>query len=106
LNAFRETILNISQPNRSAHAPLERTPNTQQQSPSAPSTPSSVPSQVAMSPTRRNILDNLAKLMCSCVIWRIEEFTIFQVTTSGKKQMPKEFIAGEFVDPLNVHIVR
>lgn len=33
--------------------------------------------------------------MTSCVVLRIENFTLYRVTTSGKKEMPKEFISGE-----------
>lgn len=50
---------------------------------------------VASSPVRRNVLENLGKLMSACVILRIEDFTLHRVTTTEKKQMPKEFISGE-----------
>lgn len=43
---------------------------------------------------QRSTLDKLSKLMSSCVILRIEDFTLYRVTTSGKKQMPKEFVSG------------
>ncbi|XP_058120085.1 bridge-like lipid transfer protein family member 3B isoform X1 [Anopheles coustani] len=130
LNAFRETILNLSQPNRPPqHASLERTTNfgqqqqqqqqqqqappaspsfgqqrrtsigsnsnqQQQQQPSVPGTPGSVGS-AAVSPMKKHVLDNLAKLMCACVVMKIEEFTLYRVTTSGNKQMPKEFVAAD-----------
>lgn len=48
-----------------------------------------------VSPTKRKCLENLSKLMTSCVILRIEDFTLYRVTTAGKKQMPKEFISGK-----------
>ncbi|XP_017043755.1 UHRF1-binding protein 1 isoform X5 [Drosophila ficusphila] len=125
LNAFREAVLNLSQPNRPAtHAPLERS------TPASPimlsasmlgsqhgggsfsngsSTPTaagvaggsggsigsgsaSVNSQLSQ---QRSTLENLAKLMSSCVILRIEDFTLYRVTTSGKKAMPKEFVSGD-----------
>ncbi|XP_058981540.1 bridge-like lipid transfer protein family member 3B isoform X5 [Musca domestica] len=139
LNAFREAVLNLSQPNRpSTHAPLERsTPNSpialnvsnlanlypskqqQQQQATTTSTGSSTPTQFNSNPgsaagsagsgpgsagsssqhsqsyQQKSILDNLAKLMSSCVILRIEDFQLYRVTTSGKKQMPKEFISGD-----------
>lgn len=86
LMAFREALLNLSQPNRpTAHAPLERVPGATQK----PETPT------ANSPMRKHVLDNLAKLMIACVVLRIEDFTVYRVTTSGKKQMPKEFVAGK-----------
>ncbi|KAI8118593.1 UHRF1-binding protein 1-like [Lucilia cuprina] len=124
LNAFREAVLNLSQPNRpSSHAPLERsTPNSPVTlNPSAlatqyatskttntSSTGSSTPTQMASNvgsgassggshhshhtQQQKTILDNLSKLMSSCVILRIEDFQLYRVTTSGKKQMPKEFV--------------
>ncbi|XP_037957777.1 UHRF1-binding protein 1-like isoform X2 [Teleopsis dalmanni] len=124
LNAFREAVLSLSQPNRpSTHAPLERTtpasPVTLNASAlttqyskyssepvsSGSSTPSangigtgsntSPSNQAIHSYQHKTTMDNLAKLMSACVILRIEDFTLYRVTTSGKKQMPKEFISGD-----------
>ncbi|XP_055541328.1 bridge-like lipid transfer protein family member 3A isoform X2 [Wyeomyia smithii] len=109
LNAFREAILNLSQPNRPpTHPSLERTTNLGQQQSHIPrnsatggaqtttNSPNISGSQSAgASPMRKHVLDNIAKLMCVCVIIKIEEFTLYRVTTSGNKQMPKEFIAGD-----------
>lgn len=133
LNAFREAVLNLSQPNRPAtHAPLNRS------APASPimlnasllgsqygngglgsngsSTPTaaaaaggsgsgsgsvggsgnaSASSQYTQAAQQRSTLENLAKLMSSCFILRIEDFTLYRVTTSGKKQMPKEFVSGK-----------
>jgi len=42
------------------------------------------------------VMKNLSKLMTSCFILRLADFTIYQVSTSGaKKHIPKEFIAGK-----------
>lgn len=54
------------------------------------------PTHSDSSPTKRIVLDHFNKLMTSCVILRIEDFTLYRVTTAVKKQMPKEFIAGTF----------
>lgn len=96
LNNFKESLLTLSNPNRPPiHAPLERTPNPLNGHQSGASTPT----QTQMSsPMRKHVLDNLSKLMTSCVILRIEDFTLYRVTTSGKKQMPKEFISGWLID--------
>ncbi|XP_058814862.1 bridge-like lipid transfer protein family member 3B isoform X3 [Topomyia yanbarensis] len=106
LNAFRESILNLSQPNRSPNHPsLERTTNLGQQPAqgqaarnpgmSGNQTPNTPGSQcTASSPMKKHVLDNLAKLMCVCVVMKVEEFTLYRVTTSGNKQMPKEFISA------------
>lgn len=117
LNAFREAILNLIRPNqRVSHIRLGRTTNFGQQQQqqqqdmpksatsgsqstststavNTPNTPGSLSAED--SPVKKHVLDNLAKLMCSCVIMKVEEFTLYRVTTSGNKQMPKEFIAGD-----------
>ncbi|XP_032571755.1 UHRF1-binding protein 1-like isoform X1 [Drosophila sechellia] len=128
LNAFREAVLNLSQPNRPAtHAPLERsTPASpimlsasmlgSQHGAGSFSNGSSTPtaaglagvsggsagsgtacmnSQLSQAAQQRSTLENLAKLMSSCVILRIEDFTLYRVTTSGKKAMPKEFVSAQ-----------
>ncbi|XP_032595090.1 UHRF1-binding protein 1 isoform X3 [Drosophila grimshawi] len=133
LNAFREAVLNLSQPNRPAtHAPLERSApaspimlsassllGSQHGSVGIGSNGSSTPtaaaaaaaaggsgsgsgsgnasasSQHTQATQQRSTLENLAKLMSSCFILRIEDFTLYRVTTSGKKQMPKEFVSGD-----------
>ncbi|XP_070496811.1 bridge-like lipid transfer protein family member 3B isoform X5 [Chironomus tepperi] len=93
MNSFRESIISLSNPNRPpSHAPLERTPNPTNINGYQSGT--STPTQTA-SPLKRQVLDNLAKLMTSCVILRIEDFTLYRVTTSGKKSMPKEFVSGD-----------
>ncbi|XP_054742052.1 bridge-like lipid transfer protein family member 3B isoform X1 [Anastrepha obliqua] len=52
-------------------------------------------SQVTQAQQQKATLDNLAKLMSACVVLRIEDFTLYRVTTSGRKQMPKEFVSGD-----------
>jgi len=94
LNNFKESLLTLSNPNRPpTHAPLERTPPMNGSQQSGSSTPTLVPSQMS-SPMKKHVLDNFSKLMTSCVILRVEDFTLYRVTTSGKKQMPKEFVSG------------
>lgn len=98
LNAFRESLLDLCQPNRvSAHPPLER---SSPQNPSSPihdhfSSPSR--SSAAQAASTKQILDNFHKLMSACVVLRIENFMLYRVTTSGKKSMPKEFISGKIL---------
>lgn len=40
------------------------------------------------------MINQFAKLMTTSVILRMEDFTLYKVTTSGKKQSLREFIAG------------
>lgn len=100
LNTFKEALLNLSNPNRPpSHAPLGRTPNNV----TSPTTGSPIsgqttpPQTILNSPMKNKVLENFSKLMTSCVIVKIEDFTMYRVTTSGKKQMPKEFISGKFL---------
>lgn len=37
----------------------------------------------------------LNKLMTTSVVIRVEDFTVYRVTTSGKKQVLKEFLCGK-----------
>ncbi|XP_067623450.1 bridge-like lipid transfer protein family member 3B isoform X2 [Eurosta solidaginis] len=52
-------------------------------------------SQVTQAQQQKATLDNLAKLMSACVVLRIEDFTLYRVTTSGRKQMPAEFVSAQ-----------
>ncbi|XP_055295755.1 bridge-like lipid transfer protein family member 3B isoform X2 [Sitodiplosis mosellana] len=94
LNAFRESLLNLCQPNRPpTHAPLERT-SPQNTASNESFTNMNKPS-AAQAASTKQILDNFNKLMTACVVLRIENFMLYRVTTSGKKSMPKEFISGD-----------
>lgn len=99
LLAFRENLLDHCQPNRApTHQPLERTsPQTGATTniPASDSNSNVSQSSIAQATANKQILDNFNKLMTSCVVLRIENFTLYRVTTSGKKEMPKEFISGE-----------
>lgn len=50
--------------------------------------------QPSGNPVKKYVLDQLAKLMTTCIVLRINDFTFYQVTTSKRKAMPKEFVAG------------
>lgn len=99
LNKFRESLLDLCQPNRApTHAPLERS-SPQHASTTLPNSDSnsnmSNSTSAAQAASVKQILDNLSKLMTSCVVLRIENFTLHRVTTAGKKQIRKEFISGK-----------
>lgn len=86
--------MDLSQPNRSPmHAPLERQPQMNVNDNASSTNANNV--TAAEAAASKQIIDNLNKLMSSCVVLRIEDFTLYRVTTSGKKQMPKEFISGK-----------
>ncbi|XP_071452381.1 bridge-like lipid transfer protein family member 3B isoform X2 [Hetaerina americana] len=43
---------------------------------------------------KNHVLNQLSMLMTTCIILRIENFTLYRVTTSKKKTKPREFIAA------------
>lgn len=94
LNAFRESLLDLCQPNRAPphHPPLER--SSPQHTTSNDSFANLNKPSAAQAASTKQILDNFNKLMTACVVLRIENFMLYRVTTSGKKSMPKEFISG------------
>ncbi|KAF5286738.1 hypothetical protein FQA39_LY04160 [Lamprigera yunnana] len=91
--AFKSKLLDLIERNKTQHTPLSRSnkgegicsPTNEQ-----PKKPPQSPTQVKI-----YILQQLAKLMTSCAIVRIDDFTLYKVTTSGKKHTLKEFIAAQ-----------
>lgn len=45
-------------------------------------------------PVKNYVLEQLAKLMTTCIIIRIDDFTLYKVTTTSRNPVPKEFILG------------
>lgn len=114
LSTFRARLLDIVDQGAGVghHAPVGRTqqqnPNQQQQQQKnlgAPHGDSNVKrthntqpssgSTTSGNPVKSYILRELSKLMTSCFVLRIKDFTLYQVTTTKRKQKPKIFIAGE-----------
>ncbi|OAD52118.1 UHRF1-binding protein 1-like [Eufriesea mexicana] len=59
-------------------------------------------------PVKNYILEQLAKLMTTCIIIRIDDFTLYKVTTTSRNPVPKEFVTGDrdkFCLPEDVTIV-
>ncbi|XP_023247701.1 UHRF1-binding protein 1-like, partial [Copidosoma floridanum] len=54
-----------------------------------------VSQQPSGNPVKNYVLEQLAKLMTTCIIIRIEDFTLYRVSTSSKKALPKEFISAQ-----------
>lgn len=51
------------------------------------------------------VINQFAKLMTTCVILKMDDFTLYKVTTSGKKQSLKEFITGMCFLNILLHFV-
>ncbi|XP_034239731.1 UHRF1-binding protein 1-like isoform X2 [Thrips palmi] len=116
LASFRNSFLDLIESNRAVHTPLSR--SSFQDGGNDPSkangTPfgvqnnefgglpeqdnarrSSQPQSPQVNPVKNYVISQLAKLMTSCVILRIEDFTLYRVTTPKRKQMPKDFISAQ-----------
>ncbi|KAL3266104.1 hypothetical protein HHI36_010290 [Cryptolaemus montrouzieri] len=94
---FKSKFLDLLNKNRVPHASLSRTskyPEHQNSSQSPPSNSKKIPSPLNKD-VKKRIENQLAKLMTSCTIIRVEDFTVYKVATSGKKQPFKEFISGD-----------
>lgn len=92
LNSFKTKLLNLIDQHKPLHAPLNRPMKNPD---SAPHSPEAKPQ--ANNEHRNNkkkVEMKIAKLMTSCIVLRIEDFTIYKVTSSQKKGL-KEFIFGD-----------
>lgn len=47
-----------------------------------------------VSPLKGAIATQLKKLMSSCCVLRVNDFCVYRVSTSKRKQTPKEFVSG------------
>ncbi|RZB39563.1 UHRF1-binding protein 1-like [Asbolus verrucosus] len=104
LMSFKTKFFDLIERNKVQHTPLTRaskfhyskcgiSPNsTPHESPVFDQKKPISPNQKEV---KRRIESQLNKMMTTCVIMRIEDFTLYKVTTSGKKQALKEFIAGD-----------
>ncbi|XP_053616244.1 bridge-like lipid transfer protein family member 3B [Plodia interpunctella] len=66
--------------------------------PSASSTPSAntTTSHSQASPTRTRILEQLGKLMTTCLVLRVDDFTVYKVSTGSKsREAPRPLISAE-----------
>ncbi|XP_072383543.1 bridge-like lipid transfer protein family member 3B [Diabrotica undecimpunctata] len=91
LNSFKTKLLNLIDQHKPLHTPLNRpmkNPDSTPQSPESKPQPNSDPRN------KKKIEAKIAKLMTSCIVLRIEDFTIYKVSSSQKKGL-KEFIFGD-----------
>ncbi|GLV35400.1 uncharacterized protein CBL_01450 [Carabus blaptoides fortunei] len=105
LSSFRSKFIDLIDKNRSQHVPLSRSSQAQNQTNNTkPLDNHSSSMQSGVSPdsakkssntVKNYVLKQLPKMMTTCIIVRIEDFSLYKVTTSGKKQALKEFISGD-----------
>lgn len=92
--SFKSKFMDLIDKNKSQHTPLSRT--SKDSSPNLNVDKKQSISSPNQKDLKKRIENLLTKLMMTCVIVRIEDFTLYKVTTSGKKQALKEFVAGEY----------
>lgn len=115
LTSFKNSFLDLIEGNRTLHTPLARSavPDFGAEPSKSNGTAFGIPSNDSgvqeqengrrlsqtqnsqANPVKNYVVAQLAKLMTSCVILRIEDFTLYRVTTPKRKQMPKDFISGD-----------
>ncbi|XP_001601171.2 UHRF1-binding protein 1-like isoform X3 [Nasonia vitripennis] len=111
LNSFRGQFMDLIDSGRTQHSPLtkthgyglgidkdlenrEKSLNNQNQN-SASQDQKKAAQHPSGNPVKNYVLEQLAKLMTTCIVIRIDDFTLYKVTTSSRKAMPKEFITGD-----------
>ncbi|XP_012273649.1 UHRF1-binding protein 1 [Orussus abietinus] len=124
LNSFRGQFMDLIDSGRTQQSPLsknqanatgnaaknldEKDKAAQAQNSNSSTDPKKSSQQPSGNPVKNYVLEQLAKLMTTCVIIRIDDFTLYKVTTSSRKPSPKEFIAGDrdrFCLPEDVQIL-
>ncbi|XP_022906277.1 bridge-like lipid transfer protein family member 3B isoform X2 [Onthophagus taurus] len=94
-NAFKTKFLDLLDRNKSQHVPLSRSKGNNQNPDVTSPEQSPQRSHVSQNRLKQGVLSQFKKIMTTCVIIRVENFTVYKVTTSGKKQALKEFISAQ-----------
>ncbi|XP_057672288.1 bridge-like lipid transfer protein family member 3B [Diorhabda carinulata] len=92
LNSFKTRLLNLVDQHRPLHTPLNRPMKNPDSTPQSPESKPQANNEQKNS--KKTVELKIAKLMTSCIVLRIEDFTIYKVTSSQKKGL-KEFIFGD-----------
>ncbi|XP_066140854.1 bridge-like lipid transfer protein family member 3B isoform X1 [Euwallacea fornicatus] len=89
LTSFKNRFMDLVNYNKVQHTPLSRMPkgdslNSDIQKPNSPNS----------SELKKKLQLKLNKLMTTSIVLRVDDFTVYRVTTSGKKQILKEFLCA------------
>ncbi|KAL0134373.1 hypothetical protein PUN28_001277 [Cardiocondyla obscurior] len=112
LSSFRSQFMDLIDSGRTQHSPLTRSQGNvtgsatkgsreHLEKSNQPQNSNATPSEQKKSqhpsgnPVKNYVLEQLAKLMTTCIIIRIDDFTLYKVTTTSRNPMPKEFISGD-----------
>ncbi|XP_012350116.1 UHRF1-binding protein 1 isoform X3 [Apis florea] len=125
LSSFRSQFMDLIDSGRTQHSPLIRSQgnitvnntkgtgenlekNNQSQNVNTTTHEQKKSQHPSGNPVKNYILEQLAKLMTTCIIIRIDDFTLYKVTTTSRNPIPKEFVTGDrdkFCLPEDVTIV-
>ncbi|XP_063865478.1 bridge-like lipid transfer protein family member 3B isoform X1 [Scylla paramamosain] len=100
LAQFKTLLTDTLNSSRSSHTPLARAPphtrhDTPHQSSSGRTAATPPGDGVAqVSPLKGVVATQLKKLMSSCCVLRVNDFCVYRVSTSKRKQTPKEFVSA------------
>ncbi|XP_078033500.1 bridge-like lipid transfer protein family member 3B isoform X4 [Augochlora pura] len=112
LSSFRSQFMDLIDSGRTQHSPLTRSQgnvavsstkgsgenlekSNQTQNANVFSNDQKKSQHPSGNPVKNYILEQLAKLMTTCIIIRIDDFTLYKVTTTSRNPVPKEFITGD-----------
>lgn len=77
--------------------------SNQPQNSSVPSSEQKKSQHPSGNPVKNYVLEQLAKLMTTCIIIRIDDFTLYKVTTTSRNPIPKEFVTGIVYFIIHIH---
>nr|XP_034181144.1 UHRF1-binding protein 1 isoform X1 [Osmia lignaria] len=112
VTSFRSQFMDLIDSGRTQHSPLSRSQgnvtvsNTkgsgenlekgnQAQNTNATTNEQKKSQHPSGNPVKNYILEQLAKLMTTCIIIRIDDFTLYKVTTTSRNPVPKEFVTAQ-----------
>ncbi|KAG5344299.1 UH1BL protein, partial [Acromyrmex heyeri] len=112
LSSFRSQFMDLIDSGRTQHSPLTRSQGNitgsaikdskeHLEKSNQPQNSNVTPSEQKKSqhpsgnPVKNYVLEQLAKLMTTCIIIRIDDFTLYKVTTTSRNPMPKEFVSAQ-----------
>ncbi|XP_012350114.1 UHRF1-binding protein 1 isoform X1 [Apis florea] len=112
LSSFRSQFMDLIDSGRTQHSPLIRSQgnitvnntkgtgenlekNNQSQNVNTTTHEQKKSQHPSGNPVKNYILEQLAKLMTTCIIIRIDDFTLYKVTTTSRNPIPKEFVTAQ-----------
>ncbi|KAK9304641.1 hypothetical protein QLX08_004066 [Tetragonisca angustula] len=112
LSSFRSQFMDLIDSGRTQHSPLTRSQgnvtvnntkglgdnlekSNQSQNVNTAADEKKKSQHPSGNPVKNYILEQLAKLMTTCIIIRIDDFTLYKVTTTSRNPVPKEFVTAQ-----------